>query len=70
MNVALYTNIEAILPFIQGAFSVPPESMQDNDPIHTCTSKHARSWMESNQISWWKMPLESLDDREPLYGMN
>ena len=61
MKKELYIEIleEALLPFIHSTYPDGHKLMQDNDPKHT--SLYARTWMEENEVVWWKTPPESPD---------
>ena len=48
-----------LLPFIRETFPDGHRFQQDNDPKHT--SRFARSFLEDNNIKWWKTPPESPD---------
>ena len=48
-----------LLPFIESAFPDGHRFQQDNDPKHT--SRLAKTFMEENNINWWKTPPESPD---------
>ena len=48
-----------LLPFIKSAYSHGYRVQQDNDPKYT--SRLARTFMEENDINWWKTPPESPD---------
>ena len=46
-----------VLPFIKSAYPHGHCFQQDNNPKHT--SRLARTFMEENEINWWKTPPES-----------
>ena len=61
MDAVLYTEIleKTLLSFIQNVFPEGHKLMADNDPKHT--SRHARSFIEENNIIWTRTPAESPD---------
>ena len=48
-----------LLPFIKSAYPHGHRFQQDNDPRHA--SRLNRTFMEENEINWWKTPPESPD---------
>ena len=48
-----------LLPFIKSAYPHGHRFQQDNNPKHT--SRLTRTFMEENDINWWKTPPESPD---------
>ena len=56
---------KGLLPFVK---NVLPDHrlMQDNDPKHT--SRLVRSYLEDNQIHWWKTPSELIQSK--IFGMS
>ena len=61
MKAPLYVQIleETLLPFRTEVYPEGMRFMQDNDPKHTFVL--AKSWMENNNIDWWRTPPESPD---------
>ena len=60
MNAAGFIEVltAGLLPYLTNIDN-NPRFMQDNDPKHA--SKTAKNWLESNNVTWWKTPAESLD---------
>ena len=50
---------KTLLPFIHTTYSDGHRLMQDNDPKHA--SNYAKTWMEEENVNWWKTPPESPD---------
>ncbi len=63
MPHALYTSIldATLIPFINSIYPNGHRFMQDNDPKHTPSSRHAADYMRVNGVNWWKTPPESPD---------
>ena len=50
---------KCLMPFIRETLPDGHRFQQDNDPKHT--SKLTQTFIENNNINWWKTPLESPD---------
>ena len=61
MDADLYISIleKSLVPFLRDVYPDSHRFMQDNDPKHT--SSRAKSYMEAQNINWWKTPAESPD---------
>ena len=61
MDAELFVNIigQTVLPFLRDVFPDHHRFMQDNDPKHT--SVLGRTFLERNEVNWWKTPAESPD---------
>ena len=61
MDAPVYVNIlrQTLLLFITSVYPDGHRFMQDNDPKDT--SKLGESFLSSNNVNWWKTPLESPD---------
>ena len=61
MDRFLYVEIleKTLLPFVQEVYPDSHRFMADNDPKHT--SVHAREFLSSNKLVWWRTPAESPD---------
>ncbi len=61
MDRFLYTDIlqKTFLPFVAEVYGSNHRYMQDNDPEHV--SNHAKDFLNSDSINWWKMPPKSPD---------
>lgn len=61
MKAPLYVEIleKTLLPFLRNVFASGHRFMQDNDPKHT--SVRAKTFLEENEVHWWKTPPESPD---------
>ena len=59
----LYTMILdcTLLSFLEEVYPDGHKFMQDNDPKHTCTSRHTKLFIEEKAINWLKTPAESPD---------
>lgn len=61
MDRYLYVEIleKTLLPFIEDVYPDSHRFMADNDPKHT--SRHAKRFLDENNINWWRTPAESPD---------
>ena len=61
MDAELFVNIIGLtlLPFLRDVFPDHHRFMQDNDLKHT--SVLGRTFLERNEVNWWKTPAESPD---------
>ena len=68
MDKELYTDIldQTLLPFVKSVYPDGHRFMADNDPKHT--SKAALTFLEDNNIYWWRTPPES-PDLNPIENM-
>ena len=68
MDKELYIDIldQTLLPFVKSVYPDGHRFMADNDPKHT--SKAALTFLEDNNIYWWRTPPES-PDLNPIENM-
>ena len=61
MDRFVYVEIleKTLLPFVRDVYPDSHRFMADNDPKHT--SLHARDFLSSNNLVWWRTPAESPD---------
>uniref|UniRef100_A0A1X7U6G8 Tc1-like transposase DDE domain-containing protein n=1 Tax=Amphimedon queenslandica TaxID=400682 RepID=A0A1X7U6G8_AMPQE len=61
MDKLLYIDIprQTLLPFIQKKYPDGHRFMADNDPKHT--SKLVLSFLEQNNVNWWRTPTKWPD---------